>query len=326
MGLVTSAERLAAGAASRGGSQRVNLGGVGSGVGLRPNGPDQYASSGAAMNQLHSAGIQTGSGGNDANPVVVLDPSAAHHVGSAVGFDRNEESLGNIVPTVFTWSHGGNAVFVTGAWDHWQSKAPMHRTGNEYSVILSLQVGHFQYKFIVDGEWRHCGLQPTERDDHGNINNVVDIKPRLSEFDIPEPIAITNRPMSPFESYDFSMPAPEEYAIDPPQLPPHYHSVVLNQPGNPSRQQLNHHATAVVSSPASGVELSYMMSMGAERASSDPTRCDVPLHVSIKHLYTALRHHPDEEVNVLGMTRRYKTKFVTTVMYMSNSTQDDSLY
>ncbi|KAA8499601.1 SNF1-related protein kinase regulatory subunit beta-2 [Porphyridium purpureum] len=227
---------------------------------------------------------------------------------------QTHPSLGNIVPTVFTWSHGGNQVFVTGAWDHWQSKAQMHRAGNEYMVILSLQCGRFQYKFIVDGEWRHCASQPTERDEHGNVNNMVEVRPHVSEFDLPDIQTGLRRPPSPIESYDFSMPAPEEYAIDPPQLPPHYHSVVLNQSASSvAAQQKNMHATAVVRSPASGVDLAFIQNSG--ELPPDASTCEVPNHVSIRHLYTASKTHAEEEVQVVGITRRYRDKFITMVLY-----------
>jgi len=231
-----------------------------------------------------------------------------------------ESSMGNIVPTVFTWIHGGTTVFLTGAWDRWQSKAPMHRTGNEYSVILSLPAGHFQYKFIVDGEWRHSPSLPVERDEHGNMNNMIEVKPHISEFDRPDPLPGIQRPTSPFESYDFSMPAPEEYAIDPPQLPPHYHNCVLSQGNSESGQHhmhKNHHSTAVVSSPASGVDMAYMTRGEAPNSSA---RSDAPLHVCIKHLYTATKNPSEgDDINVLGFTKRYKSKMVTTVIYMPSA-------
>lgn len=76
-------------------------------------------------------------------PPSVLDP--AGRVGS---------SLGSIVPTIFTWTHGGHTVYVTGAWDSWSVKVPLTRAGVEHTAVLSLPVGSYQYKFIVDGNWK----------------------------------------------------------------------------------------------------------------------------------------------------------------------------
>lgn len=31
----------------------------------------------------------------------------------------------------------------------------------------------FYYKFIVNGQWRHSSASPAERDERGNVNNVI---------------------------------------------------------------------------------------------------------------------------------------------------------
>lgn len=54
------------------------------------------------------------------------------------------------------WNFGGSSVYVTGAWDSWKSKYALYRTQhNEFTAILLLPVGTFQYKFIVDGNWKY---------------------------------------------------------------------------------------------------------------------------------------------------------------------------
>lgn len=76
------------------------------------------------------------------------------------GLQENSEadSFGTIVPTVFSWAFGGHTVYVTGAWDDWRVKIPLARSGNEFSTVLSLPLGYYQYKFIVDGNWRYVLL------------------------------------------------------------------------------------------------------------------------------------------------------------------------
>jgi 5'-AMP-activated protein kinase, regulatory beta subunit len=70
----------------------------------------------------------------------------------------------------------------------------------------------------------------------------------------------------------------DEYTKEPPPLPPHLRHIILNK--NP---------------PA-----------------NDPTALPVPQHVALNHLYcTAIK----DGMMVLGMTQRYKQKFVTTVYY-----------
>lgn len=34
-------------------------------------------------------------------------------------------------------------------------------------------VFRYYYKFITNGQWRHSTASPTERDERGNVNNVI---------------------------------------------------------------------------------------------------------------------------------------------------------
>lgn len=46
---------------------------------------------------------------------------------------------------------------------------------------------------------------------------------------------------------------------------------------------------------------------------SDPTLLPLPHHVMLNHLYSVTRK--EEKTVILGITQRYKSKFVTTVLY-----------
>lgn len=48
------------------------------------------------------------------------------------------------------------------------------------TFIKQLNPGVYQYKFIVDGEWRFSPNDPTYTDPNENINNVIDI----SNYDV----------------------------------------------------------------------------------------------------------------------------------------------
>jgi hypothetical protein len=43
-------------------------------------------------------------------------------------------------------------VKVAGSFNNWQPE-PMARVGNKWSILLELEPGEYQYKFIVDGQW-----------------------------------------------------------------------------------------------------------------------------------------------------------------------------
>ena len=212
------------------------------------------------------------------------------------------------VPTVFRWEHGGRQVYITGTFNGWSRQIPMHRSGNDFTYIHNLKRGKHAFKFIVDDEWRFAPDQPTVADIEGRINNFIDVTdfkaytgdrefekekaaaeygtyalPDSSEVPQEEndPIdkkELANKPDRDGETFSQTMPDLDEYTKEPPPLPPHLRHIILNKP--PQLQ--------------------------------DTAALPVPQHVALNHLYcTAIR----DNMMVLGITQRYKTKFVTTVYY-----------
>ena len=58
------------------------------------------------------------------------------------------------LPTVFKWDGGGKQVFISGTFSDWRS-LPMVRSHGDFVTIIDLPEGDHQYKFCVDGQWRH---------------------------------------------------------------------------------------------------------------------------------------------------------------------------
>jgi len=79
------------------------------------------------------------------------------------------------------WPHGGKTAYICGAFTQWQ-KMPMQwrqtNTGGEWSKVIKLTPGSYQYKFIVDGQWRHDHTAPTILDQLGNVNNCISVHPQ----------------------------------------------------------------------------------------------------------------------------------------------------
>jgi 5'-AMP-activated protein kinase, regulatory beta subunit len=285
---------------------------------------------------------QPGSGANTSNANPGIPPSVIEN-----WLDDDT------VPTVFRWEHGGRQVYITGTFNGWSRQIPMHRSGNDFSYIHNLKRGKHAFKFIVDDEWRFAPDQPTVADIEGRINNFIDVTsftPYTGDKDferekaaaeygfIPtegssviigtggggddtiidpgadsgsEPMGSStittsntttttaagtatasaamnaattaasspsNKPDRDGEVFTTNMPDMDEYTKEPPPLPPHLRHIILNKP-----PQL-----------------------------SDTSALPVPQHVALNHLYcTAIK----DNMMVLGITQRYKTKFVTTVYY-----------
>ena len=138
----------------------------------------------------------------------------------------------------------------------------------------------------VDGVWRYAPDQPAMYDEMGNINNVIEVH----EF-VPENLDGLEGfepPLSPPESYNRPLPTQDDFAKDAPQLPQHLHLTLLNVP------------------PA-----------------LDPTTSlPRPQHVILQHLY-AQRQAMGSQHNralILGLTRRYRSKYITSVMYKARRT------
>ncbi|ETW02119.1 hypothetical protein H310_05711 [Aphanomyces invadans] len=181
----------------------------------------------------------------------------------------------DIVPMVFRWEHGGRNVCITGTFNGWSAHVPMHRSGNDFTYIANLPRGKHAYKFVVDDEWRFAPDQPTVADVDGNINNYVDVSDFTSLADVE-----LDKPDNDNDTtvYGRFIPDLDEYTKEPPPLPPHLRHIILNK----------------------------------APPSVDCRLLPVPQHVALNHLYcTAIK----DGMMVLGLTQRYKQKFVTTVYY-----------
>mmetsp|Transcript_10 Transcript_10/g.34 ORF Transcript_10/g.34 Transcript_10/m.34 type:complete len:315 (-) Transcript_10:3606-4550(-) len=187
------------------------------------------------------------------------------------------------IPMVFRWDGGGKNVYITGTFNKWSEKIPMRRSGADFLYIRELKKGKHAYKFIVDDEWRFAPDQPTVADPHGYINNFVDLTNFDCIFDA-ETKPLSNKDKITDDSLYVSFcPDPEDpqwYAKEPPPLPPHLRQIILNT------AQSNDSLAA--------------------------KSMQVPQHVTLNHLYCAAIK---ENLMVLGVTQRYREKFVTTVFY-----------
>eukprot|EP01024_Parvocaulis_polyphysoides_P006961 TRINITY_DN12068_c0_g1_i1.p1 TRINITY_DN12068_c0_g1~~TRINITY_DN12068_c0_g1_i1.p1 ORF type:complete len:580 (+),score=58.64 TRINITY_DN12068_c0_g1_i1:205-1944(+) len=83
------------------------------------------------------------------------------------------------VPTRFVWRFGGQQVHLCGSFTRWVETVPMAAVDGQpgmFSVVVHLPPGYHQYKFIVDGDWRHDEQQPYMPDPLGNVNNWIFVR------------------------------------------------------------------------------------------------------------------------------------------------------
>lgn len=69
--------------------------------------------------------------------------------------------------------HG--TVQLCGTFDDWKVKHNMlfDQLSSQWFVTLHLKKGTYDFKFIIDGEWRANMDQPVAKDAQGNYNNVI---------------------------------------------------------------------------------------------------------------------------------------------------------
>ena len=189
-----------------------------------------------------------------------------------------------LVPVAVNWTQGGSVVEVEGSFDNWQSRQALHRSGNrEFAIVKMLPPGVYQYKFIVDGEWKYAPDQPAMYDEMGNVNNVLEVQEYVPE--ILDSLDSFLAPSSPPESYNNALFSPEDFAKEPPACPPHLHLTLLNVPQNPDA----------------------------------PNLLPRPMHTVLNHVYNAQPGIGQlGGVQAMGTTHRYRSKYVTLV-YLKGS-------
>ncbi|XP_010321291.1 SNF1-related kinase complex anchoring protein SIP1 isoform X1 [Solanum lycopersicum] len=185
------------------------------------------------------------------------------------------------VPTLISWTLDGKEVAVEGSWDNWKSRMPLQKSGKDFTILKVLPSGVYQYRFIVDGQWRCSPDLPCVQDEAGNTYNLLDMKDYVPE-DI-ESISGFEPPQSPDSSYNNLHLVSEDYAKEPPVVPPHLQMTLLNV--SPSHMEI-------------------------------PPPLSRPQHVVLNHLYMQ-KDRSTPSVVALGSTNRFLSKYVTVVLYKS---------
>ena len=91
--------------------------------------------------------------------------------------ETKEDSNNIKINYIFVWEGKGNNVKITGSFCEWRIKFDMNKDPNDnnFKCQLPLDNKKYQFKFIVDDEWKFSEKYPTEEDKSGNINNIIDL-------------------------------------------------------------------------------------------------------------------------------------------------------
>lgn len=203
-----------------------------------------------------------------------LSPLLNH---SPVNDSTDQHSQEQGIPTLITWSQGGDEVFLEGSWDNWTSRRALERSGKDHAVLLVLPSGVYHYRIIVDGELRYIPELPHAADERGRVANVLDVHDYVPES--LDSVAEFEAPPSPVHSYDLHCPGDEEFAKEPPTLPPQ-----------------------------------LLMSVLAGDVDSAGNQALKPQHVVLDHLFIE-KGWGSQSLLALGVTHRFESKYVSFVLY-----------
>lgn len=199
------------------------------------------------------------------------------------------ESSAKQTPVVFRWPGLAETVYVSGSYDGWKQKTPLTKSSSDFYTIVEVPLGTHQYKFLVDGQWHCSPKEPKICHESGASNNVITIKP--SDCDVFEALDFDSIGRSSGQSNSipagkWSQDIPPKTAPNsgllqtrPPLLPPQLLDTILNKE-TPSH--------------------------------CEPNMLPEPTHVVLNHLYT---RSIKDGVVVLGVTHRYRKKYITTLLY-----------
>ncbi|GLT24917.1 hypothetical protein SLA2020_000790 [Shorea laevis] len=134
------------------------------------------------------------------------------------------------IPTMITWSYDGKTVAVEGSWDNWRTRIPLQRNGKDFTLMKVLPSGVYHDRFIVDGQWSYAPELPWYQDDAGNAYNILDLQDYVPE-DLGS-ISSFEPPQSPEASYNNLQLGGEDFAKEPPMVPPHLQTTLLNLPAS----------------------------------------------------------------------------------------------
>lgn len=72
------------------------------------------------------------------------------------------------------WPRSCNTCVVKGSWDNWTKEIPLKVIKDGARITVPLKPGYYEYKFIVDGEWKYHPTRRTTRSPEGYINNLLE--------------------------------------------------------------------------------------------------------------------------------------------------------
>ncbi|KAK3297032.1 5'-AMP-activated protein kinase beta subunit, interation domain-containing protein [Chaetomium fimeti] len=236
------------------------------------------------------------------------------------------------VPTRLEWRRGGDKVYVTGTIFQWNRKTRLHPVEGEpgvFATTIDILPGTHHIRFLVDGQMQTTPDYPTTVDFGNNLVNYIEVSPDdlqptptdgegVSEGKTSQ--QQTEAEATPTEE-DGEVPLPRDRDIPPAsQFEQKIPKYLIDQ-DQPEDSPQYHHAVRATEKlpnpPGLPGFLSKPILNAATPRKDDNSVLTQPNHTVLNHLATSSIKN---NVLAVSATTRYKSKYVTTIMYKPTAT------
>ncbi|KAK3685602.1 5'-AMP-activated protein kinase beta subunit, interation domain-containing protein [Podospora appendiculata] len=256
---------------------------------------------------------------------------------STINDEEDTEELrvdksGPTVPTRLEWLRGGDKVYVTGTIFQWNRKTRLHPVEGRpgaFAVTINILPGTHHVRFLVDGQMQTSPDLPTTVDFGNNLVNYIEVNPD----DLPsEPRETSGVPANqdaqqssqenPSQSDDEENKAPKDRIVPPPEQFTHKIPRYLVDFDQPEDTPAYHNAITAIDKlptpPALPGFLGKPILNAATLIKDDNSVLNMPNHTVLNHLATSSIKN---NILAVSATTRYKSKYVTTIMYKPTTTE-----
>ncbi|EJT76243.1 hypothetical protein GGTG_06165 [Gaeumannomyces tritici R3-111a-1] len=233
------------------------------------------------------------------------------------------------VPFTLEWPGGGDKIYVTGTIFQWNRKHrlyPVEGKPGVFAATMNILPGTHHVRFLVDGQMQTSPDLPTTVDFGNNLVNYIEVKAVDATAGAPSADAaekkgsqqdfsasrggslidektIRYKEVDPIESFEYDIP---QYLIDfdqPEESEPYHRSVnaIEKLPTPPSLPGF----------------LGKPILNAAVLIKDDNSVLNMPNHTVLNHLATSSIKN---NILAVSATTRYKSKYVTTIVYKPTST------
>ncbi|KAF0492722.1 AMPKBI-domain-containing protein [Gigaspora margarita] len=213
------------------------------------------------------------------------------------------------VPTIITWSQGGNNVYVTGTFNEWKRNIRLCKSSKDFTTVLNLPPGTHKLKFIVDDEWKCSNELSTATDPDGNLVNYLEVFEEEGD-------SMDQNGMNADDL--LSSTPPGEYTDEiPGYLLAYAHSrnIIENNISSSTSKRDSIETRGSMTGeqpPTLPPHLGKVLLNSSAVSKEDNSVLPVPNHVVLNHLYACSIR---DGVMAVAATARYRKKYMTIVFY-----------